>query len=142
MAEFMLLPQHVRERGIGATLDAIERGDAEFFVPVWASAGLRFTPRFVHVAHGAHRIGVLTFPEPQEDTEAYLGALVGRGDDPTFLRYFLLEHALDIMQRKPMTIVGEQQESQHMNYGRGPAVTGDLAADARAFVDQVIQLLG
>lgn len=130
------MPRFLAERGAAAVLGAIEARDAEFFVPVWMEAGFRFTPTFLSTSHGAWRVGLLTFPKPRQITEAYFGAVVGRTDEPTFLRYFLLEESVD-----KSTVVGESREGRHVNYGAGSAFTGDLATDAWSFTQRVLEIL-
>jgi hypothetical protein len=129
------MPRFVREKGSAAALDAIERDDGEFFVPVWMEAGFRFTPRLMHATRGELRIGVLTLPMPREWTEAYLAAIVGKASDANLLRYFLWEKGEDAG-----TVIGEWAGATHRNYGAGPAFTGDLAGDRDKFVDRVAGL--
>ncbi len=135
-AEHFLMPRFLAERGAAAVLAAIEARDAEFFVPVWMEAGFRFTPTFLTTTHGAWSIGLLTFPKPKQMTEAYFGVVVGRADDASFLRYFLLEESV-----QNTTVVGESREGRHVNYGQGPPFSGDLATDAWSFTQRVIAIL-
>lgn len=62
LAEHMLMPRFLREQGAPAVLDAIERNDADFFIPVWMDAGFRFTPKLVYRTRGELLLGVLTLP--------------------------------------------------------------------------------
>ena len=137
----MLLPAFLREQGASAVLDAIERGDDAFFIPVWTRAGMRFSPRFFHVIHGDFRAGVMTLPMPREMTEAYLVAVVGKRSDPAFLRYFLWESG-DSADQGQRTVIGEWSGAAHSNYGSGPPFTGDLANDRAAFIERVVQVCG
>jgi len=129
------MPRFLRERGAGAVLDAVERNEADFFLPVWMEAGFRFTSRLLYETRGDLRIGVLTLPMPREWTEAYLAAIVGKASDAGELRYFLWEKGEDAG-----TVIGEWAGSQHRNYGSGPPFTGDLAGDCEKFVDRVVAL--
>jgi hypothetical protein len=131
----MILPRLMRERGAAPVLDAIERNDADYFIPVWMEAGFRFTSRLMYTARGGLRIGVLTLPMPREWTEAYLAAIVGRTSDASVLRYFLWEKGEDAG-----TVISEWAGPSHRNYGAGPAFTGDLAGDRAKFVDRVAEL--
>jgi hypothetical protein len=103
-------------------------------------AGFRFTPMFLHAIHEGFRFGVLTFPKPREMTEAYVGIVVGRPEDPTFLRYFLWEESVSL-DGTPSTVLGEWQESRHMNYGPGPAFRGDLVNDAWELTRRILEIL-
>ncbi len=135
-AEHFLMPRFLAERGATAVLAAIDARDAEFFIPVWMEAGFRFTPTFLSTSQDAWRIGLLTFPKPRQMTEAYFGVVVGRSDEPSFLRYFLLEESV-----QNTTVVGESREGRHVNYGSGPQFSGDLATDAWSFTQRVVEIL-
>lgn len=137
----MLLPAFLREQGAAAVLDAIERGDDAFFIPVWMRAGIRFAPRFHYTTRGDLRVGVLTLPMPREMTEAYLAAVVGKRGDPAFLRYFLWESG-DSADQGERTVIGEWAKAAHSNYGSGPPFTGDLVNDRAAFIERVVQVCG
>jgi len=126
LAEHLVMPRFLREQGATAVLDAIERNQADFFLPVWAEAGFRFTPRLMALARGELRIGVLTLPTPREATEAYLAAIVGKAPDPGVLRYFLWEKSESVLDAKPHTMLSEWAGGAHRNYGEGPPFTGDL----------------
>lgn len=135
LAEHFLMPQLIEERGVGAILSAIDSKNADFFVPVWSRAGFRFTPVFLYAVQSGYRIGVLTFPQPTGVTEAYLGAVIGRGDDPKLLRYFLWEQSLS------GTVVGEWNAEGHMSHGPGPEFSGTLQSDAWEFTKRVLAVL-
>ena len=139
LAAHLILPRFVREKGCGAVLDAIERNDADFFIPVWMEAGFRFTPRFLHQAASGLRLGVLTLPMPRQQTEAWFAAIVSSASDAAYLRYFLWEQG-ESLDDKPRTVVAEWSGKGHLNYGEGPPFTGDLAGDRAAFVARVIQI--
>lgn len=140
IAEHMLMPRFLREVGGAAVLDAIQRRDADFFIPVWMQAGFRFSTMPLYTARGDWRIGVLTLPLPRQTTEAWLAAFVGRTTDPTYCRYFLLEDAESIFDGRKYTVIGEWDGSTHKNNGEGPGITGDLVNDHSAFVDAVLQV--
>jgi hypothetical protein len=141
LAEHIVMPRFVREQGAGSVLDAIERNDPDFFIPVWMQAGFRFTPRLFYRAAEGHRVGVLTLPMPREPTEAWLAAIVGSSSDAAYLRYFLWEQS-DSTDGQPRTVVGEWAESAHRNYGDGPPFTRDLASDCAAFIARVTRICG
>jgi len=141
MAEALIFPRFLHEKGAAAVLDAIEREDDDFFIPVWMTAGFRFSPVLIHLDRGDLRIGVITMPMPREMTEAWLGAVVGKRSDPTYLRYFLLEMSIHVLDQTPATVIGEWAGSTHRNHGGGPLTTSDLVADCAAFVARVEQIV-
>ena len=140
VAEHMLLPRFLREQGAAAVLDAIERGDADFFQAVWMNAGFRFTTRPSYRAQGGLRVGVLTLPLPRGATEAYLVAVVGKTADPAYLRYFLWEKSESLFDDKQHTVISEWAGTEHRNFGQGPPFTGDLTKDSGEFVARVVAL--
>ena len=141
IAAHFILPRFVGEKGAGAVLDAIERNDADFFIPAWMEAGFRFTSRLSWQAEGHLRIGVLTLPMPRQPAEAWFAAIVGSSSDPAYLRYFLWEQG-EALDGRPHTVVAEWSGTAHRNYGEGPPFSGDLAGDRGAFVARVLQICG
>lgn len=133
------MPRFVHEQGAVAVLDAIERNDADFFIPVWMQAGFRFSPRLFHQVADGRRTGVLTLPMPREPTEAWLAAIVGSPSDPAYLRYFLWESG-ETTGGPPLTVIGEWAGSTHRNYGAGPPFTRGLTTDCAAFIARVVQI--
>lgn len=140
LAEHMLMPRFLRERGGPAVLDAIEGDDAGFFIPVWMEAGFRFTPKLIYRTQDGLRLGVLTLPTPREATEAYLAVVVGKTSDPGYLRYFLWEMGESLFDDKPRTVIGEWSASAHRNHGEGPPFGADFATDCAKLVAHVVQL--
>ena len=142
IAEALLLPRFLHERGVHAVLDAIERNDPDFFIPVWFEAGFRFTPFLFHTVNTSHRLGVIGFPAPQASTESYMGAIVGSKNDPTYQRYLTWERSTPLgFPGETGTMIGEWSQRGHTNHGAGPPFTGDLVADRQAFIDRVLPLL-
>ena len=139
LAEHMLMPRFLRERGASAALDAIECNDADFFTPVWMEAGFRFTPRLFYRIAAGLRVGALTLPMPRQPTEAWLAAIVGSASDPRYLRYLLWEQS-DSVDNRPRTVISEWSGSGHLNYGDGPPFTGNLTDDCAAFLARVVQI--
>jgi hypothetical protein len=142
LAEHFIMPRFLRERGASACLDAIAAKDDAFFIPVWFEAGFQFRPMFLSSTHGPYRIGIMTFPRPRESTEAYVGVVVGRADDPAFLRYFLWEESISFT-GEPATVLGEwDAASKHLNYGAGPKFSGSFENDIAELTRQVVAILG
>jgi hypothetical protein len=124
-------------------LRAIEYRDSQFFTPLWVEAGMRFTPNLLYADHEGYRIGVLTFPTPRDMTEAYMGAVVGRYDDPQFVRYFTWELSASLMTQERVTVIGEwDAHGRHMNHGGGPLPSGNLPTDVWQFVQAALRTLG
>jgi hypothetical protein len=140
LAAHLLMPRFLRERGAPAVLDAIERGDADFFLPVWMNAGLRFTTRPSYRAQGGLRVGVLTLPLPRDTTEAYLAVVVGKTAEPAYLRYFLWEKSESLFDDKPRTVISEWAGTAHRNYGQGPPFTGELTRDSGELIARLVAL--
>jgi len=141
VAAHMVLPRFFAERGGAALLDAIEAKDADAFIPVWMTAGFRFTPTFLYTTVGDRRVGVMTLPMPREPAEAYMAILVGSTATPADARMFLLEKAEPLTPSSPTTYFCSWAESRHLNHGPGPAFTGDLATDAWAAAQRALALV-
>lgn len=140
LAAHLLMPRFLREQGAPAVLDAIERGDADFFLPVWMNAGFRFTTRPSYRVEGALRLGLLTLPMPREATEAYFAVIVGKASETDYLRYFLWEKSASVFDDKPRTVISEWAGTEHSNFGQGPPFTGDLKVDSGEFLARVAAL--
>ena len=139
VAAHLLLPRFLREQGAPAVLDAIERGDADFFQPVGSMRASASRPGRA-IGRKGLRVGVLTLPMPREVTEAYLAAVVGKTPDPSYLRYFLWEKSESVFDDKPRTVISEWAGTEHRNFGQGPPFTGDLAKDSGEFVERAVAL--
>ena len=140
LAEHVLMPRFLRERGASAALDAIERNDADFFILVWMEAGFTFTPKLFYRTAAGLRVGALTLPMPRAPTEAWLAAVVGSASDPGYLRYLLWERGESLSDEAPQTVIGEWSGSTHRNFGAGPPFTGSLGNDCAAFLARVVQI--
>ncbi|WP_394841202.1 hypothetical protein LZC95_29545 [Pendulispora brunnea] len=142
VAAHMALPALLQSLGPKRVLDAIEVNDAELFAFLWTKCGFHFRPRFFHTTYGVHRLGVMTFPEPRDIAEAYMGLVVGRTDSPAYYQYFTWEMALDLAGGpEPATLLGTWTSRTHTNLGEGPALTGDLMKDAWAFAQAALKHL-
>lgn len=135
------MPQFLRDRGASAVLSAIEAKNADFFAPLWSEVGIRYAPQFLYAVQAPFRIGVMTFPRPEDVTEAHLGAVIGRTDAPQFLRFFLWEESITFQPGQSATVIGEWTDTEHANYGAGPKLTGILSSDAWEFTKRVLTIL-
>lgn len=136
LAEHVLLPRFLKERGAAAVLSAMQGGDRNYFLPVWMEAGFRFQPRLEFGEVNGLRLGLMSFPSPREAAEAYLAVVVGKASDPAFLRYFLWERG------EPGTFITEWKGSSHLNHGAGAAFTGSLEEDGFRFLQRVAEIVG
>ena len=81
---------------------------------------------------------VLEFPEPQEQAEAHMVALVLLADRSAEIsdaktvpgRYFTLEKSMDVMSGEPQTVFGEWTNNKHLNRGTGPDPSVDAFVSA------------
>jgi hypothetical protein len=142
IAEAFIFPKFLAAQGVHKVLDAIERRDADFFIPVWMEAGFRFTPMLFHEVFGTHRIGVIGFPMPRESTESYLGIIVGSTTEPAARRYLTWELATPLgFPGETGTMIGEWNERGHGNCGPGPRFTADPVTDLQAILDRIHAIL-
>lgn len=138
------MPRFVRQNGT-PVLDAIERDEPDFFIPVWHQAGFRFLPTLIHSRVADHRFGVVTFPMPRDVTEAYLCVIVGpevASDAP--LQYFTWESATSFLPDGTTadgTMIGEWNDKGHGSLGEGPPFTGNLHEDVRAVLGLLLPIV-
>jgi hypothetical protein len=118
---------------------AFREKNSDFFIPVWFSAGFRFTPSLFYDQVDGVEIGILTFPAPQEPGEAYLGAVVRTKDAPK-AQYFLLEMSEKLFESSTGTMVCAWNDECHWNYGHGKAFSGKLSLDVEAFKKRVLEV--
>jgi len=77
----------------------------------------------------------MSLPAPTEMGEAYMAGIVIKSSDPSFMRYFTLEHDFVLARQANRTLLCEREGQKHTKIGDGPALTGNPSDDARAFVD-------
>jgi hypothetical protein len=82
LAEHLIMPRYLREKGAAAALDAVERNDADFFIPVWIEAGFRFSPRFFYQAADGRQDRRADAADAARADRAWLAAIVGAASDP------------------------------------------------------------
>lgn len=139
LAEHLIMPRYLRDQGAVTALDAIRDRNPDFFIPVWMEAGFQFTPRMVHTGAQGYRVGLITLPAPRDDTEGYFAAIVGSEANPLDWGYFVLESSTSI-DGSARTVIGEWADGRHLNFGSGPAFTGNLEDDAVAFIERVLEI--
>jgi hypothetical protein len=142
VAAHFLMPRFLATHQLAA-LDAIERSDADFFIPVWFEAGFRFSPMLIHTRRHGYRFGVITYPMPRASPEAYVGVVVAFEGAAT-VRYFTWEESVALSfdgPPTPSTVIGEWRDRSHANHGSGPPFTGDIVNDTEAVLEQVMAIL-
>lgn len=138
----VILPNTMKLKGASVVVSAMERRDVSMFANVWEQTGITHTPQVLAKERDEMwRIGVLQMPAPSEMGEAYMVAFVAKKNDAAITRYFLLEYDYVLATKTVRTIVTERDGAKTTKRGEGPAITGDFAADAGAFVDAITLIL-
>ena len=137
----VFLPNLIKVKGMNTIIGVIERKEKFFFDTVWAQAHVTHAPHLTAQARDPFRFGVLDLPAPKEMGEAYFIALVIKDKDPSFTRYFTLEHDYVLATKANRTLVCERDGNRHTKHGEGPAITGDSEVDAGAFIDAILEVL-
>jgi hypothetical protein len=137
----VILPNLMKLKGVAALVSAMERRDASLFQEVWSQAGIDHVAQVAAKERDAYRIGVLSFPKPEQMGEAHLCAFVAKKNDPAITRYFTLEHDFVLATRTERTMLCERDGAIMRKLGEGPPVTGDFQTDANAFVDAIMAIV-
>ena len=135
------LPNHMKLKGTATVIAAIERKEKAHFDGIWKQAYVAHDPKFFSITRDGYRVGVIDLPAPKDMGDAHMVALVAKQADPSFGKFFTLEHDYVLKTRSNRTLVCERQGQTHTKHLEGPAVTGDFAKDAPAFVDAVLDVL-
>ena len=135
------LPNHTKLKGMATVIAAIERKEKAHFDSIWKQAYVTHDPKFFSITRDGYRIGVIDLPAPKDMGDAHLVALVTKQGDAGFSKFFTLEHDYVLKTKSNRTLVCERQGQTHTKHFEGPAVTGDFAKDAPAFVDAVLEAL-
>lgn len=141
----VFLPNWLKLKGHATVMSALERRDMVFFDPLWAQAYVEHKP-FVttQVREGNNQtfqIATVTLPPPKEMGEAHMAAIVTKKGDPSFVRYFTLEHDFVLKSKSDRTVLAEREGQKHSRRGDGPVLTGNGEVDAKAFVDCFMELM-
>ena len=144
------LPNLVKLRGAATVIAAIERKEKTYFDSVWQQAYVTHVPHIAalqrtdetgSVTAPSYRIGVITLPAPKEMGEAHMVAIVVKKSDPSFFRYYTLEHDYVLAKKADRTLVCERDGQRHIKHFDGPVLTGNVDADVTAFVDAFMELI-
>lgn len=141
----VFLPNLVKLKGPATVVSAFERRDLVFFDPLWAQAHLEHKPFITTETREGnnikYRIATVSLPPPKEMGEAHMAGIVIKPADPTFMRYFTLEHDFVLKSKSDRTVLAEREGQKHSRRGDGPVLTGNPEADAKAFVDCFMELM-
>jgi hypothetical protein len=143
LAVHFLLRDYLRDPGPAPALDAIAARNADYFARVWADAGFRFAPLFLHEVKDGWRIGLITLPAPRETVEAYVALVASPVAAPDQHRFILWEKGSPSpFDGTAQTFLSEWTPRGHVTLDHGPPYTGQLDADAPAFIERCRELLG
>lgn len=135
----VFLPNLLKLKGHATVMSALERRDLVFFDPLWAQAHLAHKPFITTESREANnqsfRVATVSLPPPSEMGEAYMAGIVTKQGDPSFVRYYTLEHDFVLKSKADRTVLAEREGQKHSRRGDGPALTGNAESDAKAFVD-------
>ena len=144
------LPNLVKLKGAATVIIAIERKEKTFFDGVWQQAHITHNPHIAafqrtdetaSVLAASYRIGVITLPPPKEMGEAHMVGVVVKKSDPSFFKYYMLEHDYVLSKKADRTLVCERDGQRHIKHFDGPVLTGNIDTDATAFVDAFMEIL-
>ncbi|MEO6776021.1 MAG: hypothetical protein ABI467_23875 [Kofleriaceae bacterium] len=139
----LILPNLMKLKGAATVVSAMERRDVSMFAPVWQQTGVTHAPQVLcKELDEGWRIGVLSMPQPTEMGEAWMVAYVAKKNDAAITHYFTLEYDYVLATRSTRTILCERDGAKFTKRGEGPAISGDFATDASAFVEAILKRLG
>lgn len=136
----LFLPNLVKLKGAATVISAIERKEKVFLDPIWQQAHITFNPHITSMMRDVYRIGVITLPTPKEMGEAHMAAIVVKKNEPSFSKYYTLEHDYVLAKKADRTLVCEREGQRHIKHFDGPVLTGNLDADITAFVDAFMEI--
>ena len=137
----VFLPNMLKLKGAATVISAIERRDLIYFDPLWAQAHVTHNPYVTSQLREPYRIATMSLPTPTEMGEAYMAGMVVSKADPVIARYFTLEHDFVLAKQANRTVLCERAGQKHTKYGDGPVLTGNNEADAKAFVDALMEVV-
>ncbi len=141
----VFLPNWLKLKGHATVMSAFERRDLAYFEPLWAQAGLQHKPYITtQLREGNNltfQVATVTFPPPKEMGEAHMAGIVIKKGDPSFVRYYTLEHDFVLKSKSDRTVLAERDGQKHSRRGDGPVLTGNPETDAKAFVDCFMEQL-
>jgi hypothetical protein len=137
----VFIPNLIKLKGAATVISALERKEKTYLDQLWQQAYVTHDPQITTVVRAPYRIGVFSLPPPKELGEAHLVGLVVKQGDPAYARYFTLEHDHVLAKKADRTLLCERDGKDHKKHGDGPALTGNPATDATAFIDAFMELI-
>lgn len=137
----VVMPNVMKLKGASTLVGSLERGDTSPFAQVWQQTGVEHTPQAIAKEIGDWRVGVISLPKPSAMGDAYMCAFVAKKNEPTVARYFTLDYDYVLATKTEKTVLCDQEMGRMIKRGDGPAITGDFATDASAFIDAAVEYL-
>jgi hypothetical protein len=137
----VFIPNLIKLKGAATLISSLERKELTYLDQLWSQAFVTHTPQIATVTREPYRIGVFTLPPPKELGEAHMVGLVVKKGDPTFSRYFTLEHDYVLAKKADRTLLCERDGQTHKKHGDGPILTGNFAPDSTAWIDCFMELI-
>ncbi len=137
----VFMPNLVKLKGAGTVVGVIERKEKFFFDTVWQQAFVDHAPFLLSQLREPYRIGVVSLPTPKDMGDAHFVGIVTKNGDPSYSRYFLLEHDYVLATKSDRTLVTERSGKDYTKHFEGPKLTGNNDADAVAFIDAFMELI-
>jgi len=137
----VFIPNLLKLKGAATMVSALERKEKVFLDQLWSQAFVTHDPHITTQLREPYRIGVFSLPPPRDLGEAHFAGFVVKKTDPSYSRYFTLEHDHVLAKRADRTLVCEREGQKHTKHFDGPALTGAPATDAAAFVDAFMELI-
>jgi hypothetical protein len=137
----VFLPNLIKLKGSTTVMLAIARRDLIFFDGLWSQAHVTHNPFVWSQTREPYQLGTISLPAPAEVGEAHVAGFVTKMNDPTFVRYFTLEHDFVLARQADRTVLCEREGQKHTRRGDGPVLTGNREVDAKAFADCFMELI-
>jgi hypothetical protein len=137
----VFIPNLLKLKGPATMVSALERKEKVFLDQLWSQAFVTHNPDITTQLREPYRIGVFSLPPPKDLGEAYFAGVVVKKTDPTYSRYFTLEHDYVLAKKANRTLVCEREGAKHTKHFDGPVLTGTTATDAAAFIDAFMELI-
>lgn len=136
----VFIPNMIKLKGAATVISALERKELTLLDQLWQQAFVTHQPKIMTTLRDPYRIGVFTLPQPKDLGEAHMVGLVVKKTDPSFTRYYTLEHDYVLAKKADRTLLCERDGANHKKLGDGPALTGDFDQDAVAFIDCFMEI--
>jgi hypothetical protein len=136
-----IVPNWLRIKGPATVMSALERKDLIYLDALWQQAYVTHNPQIHTTTRGDHRVAVLSLPPPKDMGDAHMCGFAVKKTEPGTAKYFLLEHDYVLSTKQNRTIITQKEGRDSIKHGDGPALTGDFAVDAPAFLARFMNIL-